>query len=178
MGERGGPFTPIPRVIGEMGRTPVPVAESTRQLGQGIFTPGKRPEEERLGWGAMPSGPVQGQSEPAIEGQGAQGGGELEWALPAPSEPHQPPTKDVASGELPSQEAKDQGGKPPPSEYPLTEQRLVEANKRRKKRLVMLARHHIIKFREERQRMAGEWLEEYTARAASAKLRGMSLGNL
>ena len=113
----------------------------------------------------MPSGPMQGQSKPTAEGQGAQEGGELEWALIYPSEPHRPPREGVAGGELPSQVAKEQGGKPPPPEHPIIEQQLVEADKRCRKRLAMLARDHIIKLREERQRMAGEWLEEYTIRA-------------
>ena len=98
--------------------------------------------------------------------------------MPTQSEPHQPPPEDVAGGELPSQEAKEQGGKLLPSEYSLTEQRLVEADKRSRKRLAILARDYIIKFREERQRMVGEWLEEYTMRAASAKLRGIGLNIL
>ena len=123
----------------------------------------------------MPSGPRQSQSEPAVEAQGAQEGRELEWVLPDPSKPRRPLREDVAGGELPSQLAKEQGRKPLSPEHPIPKQQLVEADKRCRKRLAALARGHIIKLRQERQRMACEWLEEYSIRVASAKLRGTGL---
>ena len=42
------PLTPIPRTVGEIGRTPVPVAKSTHQPGEEAFPPSKVPERERL----------------------------------------------------------------------------------------------------------------------------------
>ena len=45
--------------------------------------------------------------------------------------------------------------------------KLLEADKRRKRRLAALARDHIMKLREERDRLADEWAEEYAQRAAS-----------
>ena len=93
---------------------------------------------------------------------GAHEGRGPEWALPDPSEPRQPPGEgDVNSG-LPSQTTEEQGGRFLPPEYPTPEQRIVEADKRHRKRLAALARDHIIKLREERQRMAYGWLEEYS----------------
>ena len=54
----------------------------------------------------------------------------------------------------------------------------MEADKRRQKRLAALARDHIVKLREERERMAYGWLGEYAERAFSAKQEGSSLGPL
>ena len=42
----------------------------------------------------------------------------------------------------------------------------------------MLARDHIVKLREERRKLAQEWLEEYSMHASSARLRGIGLGTL
>ena len=41
-----------------------------------------------------------------------------------------------------------------------------------------MARDHIMKLREERERMAYDWLEEYAMRASSAKQSGVSLSTL
>ena len=54
----------------------------------------------------------------------------------------------------------------------------MEADKRCRQRLAALARDHIMKLREERQRLAQEWLEEYSMWAASAKLRKCDLNTL
>ena len=50
--------------------------------------------------------------------------------------------------------------------------------RRRKKRLAALARDQIMKLREERDRMADDWSEEYATRASSAKRSGAGLGTL
>ena len=55
---------------------------------------------------------------------------------------------------------------------------MLEADKRRKRRLAALARDHIMKLREERDRMAYDWSEEYAARAFTAKQSGAGLGTL
>ena len=46
---------------------------------------------------------------------------------------------------------------------------------KRSRRLAALARDHIMKLREERERMAYDWLEEYAMHASSAKQSGVSL---
>ena len=62
--------------------------------------------------------------------------------------------------------------------YPTPRQQLLEADKRRRRRLAALARDHIMKLREERDRMAYDWSEEYATRASSAKQSGAGLGTL
>ena len=55
---------------------------------------------------------------------------------------------------------------------------MLEADKRRKRRLAALARDHIMKLREEQDRLAYEWSEEYAQRASSAKQSGAGLSTL
>ena len=62
--------------------------------------------------------------------------------------------------------------------YLTPRQQLLEAEKRRKRRLAALARDHIMKLREERDRMAYDWSEEYATHASSAKQSGAGLGAL
>ena len=63
-------------------------------------------------------------------------------------------------------------------EYPTPEQKLVEADKRCRRKLAALARDHIVKLHEERHELAQGWLKEYSMKAAIEKLRGHSLGAL
>ena len=67
-----------------------------------------------------------------------------------------------------------------PSEqgYPTSRQQLLEADKKCRRRLAALARDHIMKLREERDKMAYDWSEEYARRASSAKQSGAGLGTL
>ena len=44
--------------------------------------------------------------------------------------------------------------------------------------MAALARDHIIKLREERQRFKQEWAEEYSTHASSAKIQGLGLNVL
>ena len=74
-----------------MGRTPIPVAESTRQPGQEEPTPGDTSGREGPEYRSMPLDPGQTQEEAAERGPGIQRGEELEWVLPEPSEPRRPP---------------------------------------------------------------------------------------
>ena len=62
--------------------------------------------------------------------------------------------------------------------YPTPRKQLLEADKRRRRRLAALARDHIMKLREERDRMAYDRSEEYAARASTAKQSGAGLGTL
>ena len=81
------PLTPAVGVIGEIGRTLIPVAESTRH-------PGEKPlpsvgEHEREGPDQMGESttPAQGQGGTVGEARGDHEGREPEWALPRPSDP-------------------------------------------------------------------------------------------
>ena len=55
---------------------------------------------------------------------------------------------------------------------------MLEADKRHKRRLAALARDHIMKLREEQDRWAYEWSQEYAQRASSAKQSGAGLSTL
>ena len=87
------PLTPIPGTAGEIGRTPVPVAESTRQPGEEAFPPSEVPERERLKQRDEPRDFAQDQGEVAGRVQDTQTGGESEWGLPGPVEPCEPPRR-------------------------------------------------------------------------------------
>ena len=110
--------------------------------------------------GAAPT-PAQGQGGTAGEALGDHEGGEPEWALPRPSDLYRPPKAETGKEEVTSRDTRrlDQG----PSEqgYRTPRQQLLEANKKRKRRLAALARDHIMKLREERDKMAYDWSEEY-----------------
>ena len=109
----------------------------------------------------MPREFTQDQGELVGRVQDTQIGEELEWGLPGPSEPHEPPRRSDIRREVPPQGSEEQGGGPLRQGSPLPEQRIVEADKRCQKRLADLARDHIVKLREERERMAYSWLGEY-----------------
>ena len=69
--------------------------------------------------------------------------------------------------------------KGPSEQEPLTpNQQLIEADQKRRRRLAALARDHIMKLREERERMAYDWLEEYATHASSVKQSGTGLSTL
>ena len=77
-----------------------------------------------------------------------------------------------------SQSTQRQDGGSIEQRHPTPRQQLMEADKRRKRRLAALARDHIMKLREERDRLAYDWSEEYAERASSAKQSGARLGTL
>ena len=93
-------------------------------------------------------------------------------------EPRRLPREGITVQERPFQGPSQTEGKTSRQEYPTPEQKLVEADKRRRRKLATLARGHIVKLREERHELARGWLEEYSMRAAAEKLRGHSLGTL
>ena len=105
-------------------------------------------------------------------------GREPEWALPRPSDPRRPPKVETGGEEVTSQSAQRQDGGSIEQRHPTPRQQLLEADKRRKRRLAALARDHIMKLREERDRLAYDWSEEYAERASSAKQSGAGLGTL
>ena len=101
--------------------------------------------------------------------------GNPEWALPEPSDPHRPPTGEMGKEEVSLQDTQGRDEGPSEQEYPTRNQQLIEADMKRRRRLAALARDHIMKLREERERMAYDWLEEYAMCASSAKQSGVSL---
>ena len=159
------PLTPILGTAGGIGRTPVPVAESTCWTGGEAFTPSEVPGGEGLEQRDVPRELTQDQGGPAGRVQDTQAREGPEWVLPEPSEPCRPPRGSNAWREVPSQRNEEQGGSPLRQGSPSPEQRIVEADKRRQKRLAALARDHIMKLREEREQMAYSWLGEYAERA-------------
>ena len=107
-----GPLTSAVEVIGEIGRTPVPVAESTRH-------PGKKPlpsvrGHEREGPDQMGESttPAQGQGGTVGEARGDHEGSEPEWALPQPSDPRRPPKAEIGGEEVISRDNQRQDGNP------------------------------------------------------------------
>ena len=107
------PITPIVGVIGDMGRTPIPVAESTRQPSEReVYTSGRIPGREESERGTEPLASGQIKREPAerdIDPQRAKG---VEWALPTPMESRRPPREDIPTREEPFQGSDRLGGAP------------------------------------------------------------------
>ena len=77
-----------------------------------------------------------------------------------------------------SQDTQRQDGGSTEQRHLTPRQQLLEADKRRKRSLASLARDHIMKLREERDRLAYDWSEEYAEHASSAKQSGARLGTL
>ena len=98
--------------------------------------------------------------------------------MPQPSDPRRPPKVETGEEEVTSRDTRRQDGSPTEQRYPTPRQQLLEANKRCRRRLAALARDHIMKLREERDRMAYDWSEEYAMRASSAKQSGAGLSTL
>ena len=172
------PLTPTVGTIGEKGRTPIPVAESTRHPGEKPLPPVREYEREEPDQTGTAPTPAQGQGGTAGEAQGDHEGGEPEWALPRPSDPHRPPKAGTGKEEVTSRDTRRQDEGPSEQGYHTPRQQLLEANKKRKRRLAALARDHIMKLREQRDRMAYDWSEEYARRASSTKQSGAALGTL
>ena len=178
--ERGDLNPPVPAVgeVGEIGRTPIPVAESTRHPGE-RFLPSVREhdggEPGRVGETTTPT-PRQGEA--VGKTQGGYEGRESEWALPRPSDPRSPPKAETGGEGATTRGTQRQDKGADEQRYPTPRQQLLEADKKRKRRLAALARDHIIKLREERDRLADEWAEEYAQRAASVKQSTAEIGTL
>ena len=172
------PPTPAAGVVGEIGRTPIPVAELTHRPGEKLLPSvgeHERKEHDQTGGtttSAQSQGGVTGEARSDYEGR------EPEWALPRPSDPCRPPKVETGGEEVTSQSAQRQDGGSIEQRHPTPRQQLLEADKRGKRRLATLARDHIMKLREERDRLAYDWSEEYAERASSAKQSGARLGTL
>ena len=172
------PLTPTVGMIGEIGRTPIPVAESTRHPGEKPLPSVREQEREEPEQTGESTIPTPGQGGTVGEARGDHEGKEPEWALPWPSDPRRPPKVETGGEEITSRDIQRQDGSPTEQRYLTPRQQLLEADKRHKRRLAALARDHIMKLREERDRMAYDWSEEYAMRAFSAKQSGAGLGTL
>ena len=178
--ERGGVDTLTPTVgtIGEIGKTPIPVAESTRHPGEKLLPPvGKYEREGPDHMGTVPP-PAQARGGTTGEARGGHEGGEPGWALPRPSDPCRPPRTEAEKEEVTSQDTQKQTEDTSQQGYYTPRQQLLEAKKKRRRRLATLARDHILKLREERDKIAYDWSEEYAVRASSARQSGARLGTL
>ena len=172
------PPTPAVGVVGEIGRTPIPVAESTRHPWEKLLPSVREHEGEEPDQTGGTATPAQSQGGAIGEAQGGHEGREPEWALLRPSDPHGPPKVETGGEEATSRGTQRQDRGSAEQRYPTPRQQLLEANKRRKRRVAALARDHIMKLREERDRLAYEWSEEYAEHASSAKQSGAGLGTL
>ena len=173
-----GPLTSVGGAIGEIGRTPIPVAESTRHPLEKPLPPVRKHEREGPDQTGESPTPAQGQGRTAGEARGDHIGREPEWALPHPSYPCRPPRGGTGENEVTPRATQRQDESPSEQGYPTPSQSLLEADKKRRRRLAALARDHIMKLREERDKMVYDWSEEYAMRASSAKQSGTKLVTL
>ena len=178
--ERGDLDPPIPAVgeVGEIGRTPIPVAESTRHPGEKFLPSVREHGRGEPGQAGGTTTPVPSQGEAVGETQGGYEGREPEWALPWPSDPRSPPKAETGGEGATTRGTQRQDGGANEQKYLTPRQQLLEADKRHKKRLAALARDHIMKLREERDRLAYEWSEEYAQHASSAKQSAAGISTL
>ena len=98
--------------------------------------------------------------------------------MPQPSDPRRPLTAGTGEGEVTPRDTQRQDEGPSEQRYSTPRQQLLEADKKHRRRLAALARDHIMKLREERDKMAYDLSEEYAMRAPSAKQSGAGLGTL
>ena len=95
------PLTPMMGAVGGIGRSPIPVAESTCHPGERPLTPvgvHKRERPDQKGESPTPAPDQGGTTE---EAQGDHQGGEPEWALPEPSDPRRPLRGGTGKEEVP-----------------------------------------------------------------------------
>ena len=74
--------------------------------------------------------------------------------MPRPSDPRRPLREGTEKEEVPLRDTLGRGEGPSGQEHPIPDQQLIEANKKRRRRLATLARDHIMKLSEEREKMA------------------------
>ena len=85
------PLTSTVGEVGEIGRTPIPVAESTRHPGEKLLPSVREHEREDSNQTGESTTPAQGRGGAVGEVQGDHEGREFEWALPRPSDLRRPP---------------------------------------------------------------------------------------
>ena len=98
------PLTPAVGVIGEIGRTLIPVAESTRHPGEKPLPSIGEHEREGPDQTGESTTPAQGQGGTVGEARGDHEGRGPEWALPQPSDLHRPPKAEAGGEEVASQD--------------------------------------------------------------------------
>ena len=135
--------------VGEIGRTPIPVAESTRHPGEKLLPSVREHEREDSNQTGESTTPAQGRGGTIGEARGGHEGREFEWALPRPSHLRKPPKVETGGEEATSRDTQRQDRGPTELRYPTPRQQLLEADKRHRRRLAALARDHIMKLREE-----------------------------
>ena len=81
--------------VGKIGRTPIPVAESTRHPGEKFLPSAREHGREEPGQAGGTTTPARSQGEAVGETQGGYEGGGPEWALPRPSDPRSPPKTEI-----------------------------------------------------------------------------------
>ena len=111
------PLSPMTGAVGGIGRTQIPVAESTCHPGERPLTPvgkHKRERPDQKGEFLTPSPDQGGTTE---EAQGHQGG-EPEWALPEPSDSCRPPRGETRKEDLSLQDTQGRDEGPSKQEYP------------------------------------------------------------
>ena len=172
------PPAPAVGVVGEIGRTPIPVAESTRHPGEKLLPSVREHEGEEPDQTGGTATPAQSQGGAVGEARGDHEGREPEWVLPQPSDPCGPPKVETGGEEATSRGTQRWDGGSTEQRHLTPRQQLLQADKRRKRRLAALARDHIMKLREERDRLAYDWSEEYAERASSARQSGVGLDTL
>ena len=143
------PLTPTMGAIGGIGTTPIPVAESTRHLGERPLSPVRKHKRERPDQKGESSTPVPDQGGTTEEAQDDHQRGESEWELPELSDPCRPPRGEMGKKEVPLQDTQRQDEGPSKQEYSTPNRQLIEADMKRRRRLAALARDHIMKLREE-----------------------------
>ena len=113
-----GPLTSAMEVVGEIGRTPVPVAESTRHPGEKPLRSVRGHEREGPDQTGESATPAQGQGGTIGEARGDHEGRESEWALPQPSDLRRPPKAEIGGEEVSSRDNQRQDGSPSEQGYP------------------------------------------------------------
>ena len=136
-------------VVGEISRTPIPVAESTSHPMEKPLPSVREHKREEPDQTGESTTPAQGQGGAIGQTRGDHEGREPEWALSQPSDPRRPPKVETGGEEATSRDTQRQDGSSTEQRYPTPRQQLLEADKRRKRRLAALARDHIMKLREE-----------------------------
>ena len=92
------PPTPAAGVVGEIGRIPVPVAESTHRPGEKFLPSVREHERKEPDQTGGTTTPAQSQGGVAGEARSDHEGREPEWALPRPSGPRRPPKVEKGGG--------------------------------------------------------------------------------
>ena len=116
------PPTPAVGVVGEIGRTPIPVAESTRHPGEKLLPSVREHEGEEPDQTGGTVTPAQSQGGAVGEPRDDHEGREPEWALPRPSDPRGPPKVETAAEEATSRGTQRQDGGSAEQRYPTPRQ--------------------------------------------------------